>query len=462
MFKWLRSKKEKTGKEKTGNKKAVNKSGGNKKTKNVSSAKEAYSGARIVPRSEHGISRKDIDESALKVLYRLHKSGYQAHLVGGAVRDLLLKRHPKDFDVATDATPEQVKSLFRNCRLIGRRFRLAHIHFGRHIIEVATFRSSHGQSPSGNLHASGRILRDNVYGDISEDAQRRDFTVNALYYNINDFSVIDYTGGYEDIQNGRLRLIGDPDERYREDPVRMLRAIRFAYKLNFTIDESCKQFIIDQGTLLQDIPSARLYDEVLKIFHSGHALECFQGLLEYNLFQYLFPEAANALENNDTALRFLKLAMQSTDDRIQKELPVTPAFLFAALLWAPLQEGIEKRCNDGEPYVLAMQKSAGGLISKQVHHISIPRRFTNVMRDIWSLQSRFKYHSGKRSAAVFEHPKFRAGYDFLCLRAKAGEDVGGDCEWWTEFQERTPAMQKKPEQTRRRRYSSHRRQTNRH
>jgi poly(A) polymerase len=446
MLKWLRPKKEKTGKKKS----------------KASSARETHSSARIVPRSEHGISRKDIDESALKVLYRLHKAGYQAHLVGGAVRDLLLKLHPKDFDVATDATPEQVKSLFRNCRLIGRRFRLAHIHFGRHIIEVATFRAGHGHSASGNLDASGRILRDNVYGDIGEDALRRDFTVNALYYNVADFSVIDYVGGYEDVQKGRLCLIGDPDERYREDPVRMLRAIRFAYKLGFTIEESCKQFIIDQGALLQDIPSARLYDEVLKIFHSGHARECLQGLLEYNLFQYLFPEAANALERNDTALQFLKLAMQSTDDRIQNDLPVTPAFLFAALLWAPLQEGIEKRCNDGEPYALAMQKVAAGLISKQVHHISIPRRFTNVMRDIWFLQSRFKYHSGKRSTSVFEHPKFRAGYDFLCLRAKAGEDVSGDCEWWTEFQEKTPASQRKPVSAGRRRHGSRRRQTNRH
>ena len=456
MLKWLRSKKEKTGKGKSEQNRP-----GKKKSKALS-AKETHSRARIVPRSEHGISRKDIDESALKVLYRLHKAGYQAHLVGGAVRDLLLKRHPKDFDVATDATPEQVKSLFRNCRLIGRRFRLAHIHFGRHIIEVATFRAGHGHSASGNLDASGRILRDNVYGDIGEDALRRDFTVNALYYNVADFSVIDYVGGYEDIKKGRLCLIGDPDERYREDPVRMLRAIRFAYKLGFTIEESCKQFIIDQGALLQDIPSARLYDEVLKIFHSGHARECLQGLLEYNLFQYLFPEAANALERNDTALQFLKLAMQSTDDRIQNDLPVTPAFLFAALLWAPLQEGIEKRCNDGEPYALAMQKVAAGLISKQVHHISIPRRFTNVMRDIWFLQSRFKYHSGKRSTSVFEHPKFRAGYDFLCLRAKAGEDVSDDCEWWTEFQEKTPASQKKVVSAGRRRHGSRRRQTNRH
>lgn len=452
MLKWLRSKRESPEeKGKSG------KHGLRKKKKNASSTKHILSNARIVPRSEHGISRKDIDERALKVLYRLNKAGYQAHLVGGAVRDLLLGRHPKDFDVATDATPEQVKSLFRNCRLIGRRFRLAHIHFGRQIIEVATFRAAHGRSSSGNQDASGRILRDNVFGDIGEDAQRRDFTVNALYYNIADFSVIDFVGGYEDIRDRRLRLIGDPDERYREDPVRMMRAIRFAYKLGFAIDESCKHFIIDQGALLLDIPSARLYDEVLKIFHSGHALECFQGLREYNLFKYLFPEADDALENNETALKFLRLAMQSTDDRIQNDLPVTPAFLFAALLWAPLQEGIEKRTNEGEPYALALQKVAAGLISRQVHHISIPRRFTNVVRDIWSLQLRLKNHSGKRAASAFEHPKFRAGYDFLCLRAEAGEDVAADCKFWTEFQEKTPASKHKDALSKKHRRSPRRR-----
>lgn len=397
---------------------------------------------RIIPRSEHGISRKNIDESALKVLYRLHKAGYQACLVGGAVRDLLLGKHPKDFDVATDATPEQVNALFRNCRLIGRRFRLAHIHFGRHIIEVATFRGHHGESQSGHLDESGRILRDNVYGEIEDDVWRRDFTVNALYYNIDDYSVIDYVGGYEDVRQKRLRLIGDPDERYREDAVRMLRAVRFAAKLGFSIDESCQQFILDQGALLRGIPAARLYEEVLKMFHTGHAIESFQGLREYRLLNHLFPEAAEALENNETACTFLHLAMQSTDERIARDLPVTPAFLFAALLWAPLQVRIEARHANGEPYALALQKAATSLITEQVRHVSIPRRFTTVMRDIWALQSRFRHHTGKRATSVFEHPKFRAAYDFLCLRAEAGEDVKADCEWWTSYQQQTPEVRK--------------------
>lgn len=406
-------------------------------------ASQNKDGARIISRAEHGISRKNIDESALKVLYRLHKAGYEAHLVGGAVRDLLLGRHPKDFDVATDATPEQVNALFRNCRLIGRRFRLAHIHFGRHIIEVATFRGHHGHSKSGHQDDSGRIIRDNVYGDINDDVWRRDFTVNALYYNIADFSVIDFVGGFEDVQQGRLRLIGDPEDRYREDPVRMLRAVRFAAKLGFTIDESCRQFIYDQGGLLIDIPAARLYEEALKLFHSGHAIESFKGLREYRLLERLFPEADDELENNEIALQFLQLAMQSTDDRIRQGLPVTPAFLFAALLWAPLQKRIENRLGSGESYAIALQTSASSLISAQVKHVSIPRRFTMVMRDIWSLQSRFRHHTGKRAKSVFEHQKFRAGYDFLCLRGRAGEDVAEDCQWWTEFQENLPEAQQK-------------------
>ncbi len=394
---------------------------------------------RIISRAEHGISRKDIDEGALKVLYRLHKAGFKACLVGGAVRDLLLGKQPKDFDVATDATPEQVKSLFNNCRLIGRRFRLAHVHFGRHIIEVATFRGHHDESSRGQQDDSGRILRDNVYGDISDDVWRRDFTVNALYYDIANFSVIDYVGGYDDLKEARLRLIGDPDERYREDPVRMLRVIRFAAKLGFSVDESCRRFIVEGGALLDDVPAARLYEETLKIFHSGHAVESFEELQRYHLLEHLFPEAVELLEHDAVATQFLQLAMQSTDQRVQQDQPVTPAFLFAALLWAPLQQAVEIRLENGEPYSVAMHKAASALISVQVQHVSIPRRFTTVMRDIWALQSRFHYRKGRRAASVYEHPKFRAAYDFLCLRAQAGDaSVKDDCQWWTEHQKKTP------------------------
>jgi len=418
---------------------------GNKAGKKQKSADKRLSDIklRIIPRSEHGISRNHIDESALKVLYRLHKAGYQACLVGGAVRDLLLKRVPKDFDVATDATPEQVRELFRNCRLIGRRFRLAHIHFGRHIIEVATFRGSHDDSHSGHQDDAGRILRDNVYGEIEDDVWRRDFTVNALYYNIADYSVIDYVGGMEDIKQQRLRLIGDPDERYREDPVRMLRVVRFATKLGFSIDKSCGKFIFKEGKLLNDIPAARLYEETLKLFHSGHAQESYQLLCHYGLLKYLFPHSGADCKQDNTANKFLQLAMQSTDDRIQNELPVTPAFLFAALLWSSVQQGTDEGVRNGLPFTLALQKAASSMIAEQIRHVSIPRRFTNVMRDIWHLQSRLRYHSGKRAHAVLQHPKFRAAYDFLCLRAQAGEPVSDDCQWWTELQTMNPAQQEK-------------------
>ena len=431
------------------------------KKRRKAAAKKVYSNdVRIIPRSEHGISRKNMDESAIKVLSRLNKAGYEAYLVGGAVRDLLLGHRPKDFDVATDATPEQVKELFRNCRLIGRRFRLAHIHFGRHIIEVATFRGDHGDSQSGHQDDSGRILRDNVYGDIEQDVWRRDFTVNALYYNMADFSVVDFVGGYEDVMEGRLRLIGDPEDRYREDPVRMIRAIRFAAKLGFSIDESCQDFIREEGVILRDVPAARLYEEVLKLFHSGHAIESFRGLREYYLLEHLFPEASEVLDGNEVALKFLQLAMQSTDERIQQNKPVTPAFLFAALLWAPLQIRTEKRLAKGEPHSLALQKSASAMVSEQVRFVSIPKRFTTVMRDIWALQSRFSYRTGKRATSVFEHPKFRAGYDFLCLRSKAGEIDDKDCRWWTEFQENSPEAQKKKTESHQRRRPPRRRRSN--
>jgi len=396
----------------------------------------------IIQRAEHNVSRSNIDEPALKVLYRLHKAGYQACLVGGAVRDLLLNRHPKDFDVATDATPEQVSKLFRNCRLIGRRFRLAHVHFGRQIIEVATFRAPHGEAHHEHHDESGRILRDNVYGEIHDDVWRRDFTANALYYNIADFSIIDYVGGVDDIADRRLRLIGDQETRYREDPVRMLRAIRFASKLGFSIDQACRAAMLELGPLLVDVPPARLFEEVLKLFHSGHAEDSLEALQEYDLLKYLFPDAAEALQD-PTVAEFVRLAMQSTDQRVRLDKPVTPAFLFAALLWAPVKQQTQANVDAGMPHAVALQKAATRLIAHQLHYVSIPKRFTTIMRDIWALQARFRHRSGKRAYGVLHHPKFRAAYDFLCLRANAGEVETDDCRWWTELQENAPEQQQK-------------------
>ncbi|MDB4576073.1 polynucleotide adenylyltransferase PcnB [bacterium] len=401
----------------------------------------------ILSRGEHGISRNNIDKHALKVLYRLHNSGFHACLVGGAVRDLLLGIKPKDFDIATDATPEQVNKLFRNCRLIGRRFRLAHIHFGRLIIEVATFRAEHESSQSGHQDESGRIVRDNVFGELADDVWRRDFTANALYYDISDFSVIDFVGGFEDIKQRRLHLIGDVETRYREDPVRMLRALRFSAKLDFEIDEESRTPIFTLGHLLQDIPAARLYEEVLKLFHSGHALRSFELLQEFDLLKYLFPEAARSIQSDGSIVDMLTIAMNNTDERIKKDMRVTPAFLFAALLWHPVNSRVREKVEGGMPYSVAIQKVATRVLSQQSASVSIPKRFTTVMRDIWGLQTRFHYRAGKRAAAVLDHPKFRAGYDFLCIRASAGEkivdgDLEQDCQWWTELQKQNAEQQK--------------------
>lgn len=408
--------------------------------------------AVILSRGEHGISRSNIDKHALKVLYRLHKSGFHACLVGGAVRDLLLGIEPKDFDIATDATPEQVNKLFRNCRIIGRRFRLAHVHFGRLIIEVATFRADHESSQLGVLDESGRIVRDNVYGGLADDVWRRDFTANALYYDISDFSVIDFVSGFEDIKKRRLHLIGDAETRYREDPVRMLRAIRFSAKLGFHIDKASEVPIHTLGHLLQDIPAARLYEEVLKLFHSGHAVQSFELLQEFDMLQYLFPEATASIDQNPGVKDMLMIAMKNTDDRIKNDQRVTPAFLFAALLWHPVNSKVKDYMDKGMPYSVAIQKTATRVLSQQSQSVSIPKRFTSTMRDIWGLQTRFHYRAGKRAQSVLEHEKFRAGYDFLCIRAQSKEvseqgdllaDLDKDCQWWTEIQKQPAEAQKK-------------------
>ena len=390
----------------------------------------------VIPRSQHRISRDNIDDNALKVLYRLHKAGYRALLVGGGVRDMLLNHVPKDFDIATDAHPEQVKKLFSNCRLIGRRFRLAHIFFGREIIEVATFRAAHDPDhPSHVTDDSGRILQDNVYGSIEEDVWRRDFTVNALYYDIADFSVVDYPGAMADIEQRVLRLIGDPETRYREDPVRMLRAVRFAAKLDFSIQTDSEQPIYELGHLLQDIPPARLYEEILKLFHSGTAVTCLKLLHKYRLLQHIFPLTDEALAaDNGIFEDFLNQALHSTDERINAGKPITPAFLFAAMLWQPVQTLAADYQQQQLPASIAMQNAMSEVLSQQARITSIPRRFSTVIRDIWHLQHRFRYRHGRRAKSLLEHHKFRAAYDFMCLRSKAGELEDDSCEWWTRLQ----------------------------
>ncbi len=393
---------------------------------------------RIYTRDEHNISRKHISQAALKVLYRLDGAGYRACLVGGGVRDLMLGREPKDFDIATDARPEQVRELFRNSRLIGRRFRLAHVRFGPEIIEVATFRAPHAvDEDAAAVNDDGRILRDNVYGELDDDVWRRDFTVNALYYDIHDFSVIDYTGGVEDLKSGVMRLIGDPDVRYREDPVRMLRAVRFAVKLGFRIDDESARPLGEIGHLLEEIAPARLFDEMLKLFHGGCALQTFEALRHYGLFGRLFPQSEEALSHEVGGFPaiLIRNALENTDLRVEQGKSVTPAFLVAALLWdAAEQERQRLEARGVQPHD-AQGMAADTVISQQVARVAIPRRFTQMTREIWALQERLGKRTPKRAQRVAEHPRFRAAYDFLALRAASGEPLQELVDWWTRYQE---------------------------
>ena len=394
-----------------------------------------------IPRPDHCISRDNISPNALKVLYRLRGAGFRACLVGGSVRDLLLGREPKDFDVGTDAHPDEVRELFRNARLIGRRFRLAHVRFGREVIEVATFRAVHegevGHEGDGVLDGSGRIVRDNVYGGIEEDALRRDFTINALYYDIDSFSVLDYADGVTDLNAGLIRLIGDPVQRYREDPVRMLRAVRFAAKLGFRLHTDTERPLLELGDLLQEIPAARLFDEVLKLLLGGCAVQTYELLRHYGLFGQLFPATEDSLSREEQGFPhlFLARALANTDARIAAEKPVTPAFLFAALLWEPLREQVGKLTADGLTEYAAYLQAAEHVVTEQAARVGIPRRFSVPMREIWMLQLRLLRTSGKRPLRLLGHPRFRAAYDFLLLRNEAGEDHAELCDWWTKFQE---------------------------
>lgn len=390
------------------------------------------------------------------MLYRLNQAGYQAYLVGGGVRDLLLGREPKDFDVSTDATPEEVRRLFRNSRLIGRRFRLAHVRYGREIIEVATFRAPHDAGGEGRVDDQGRILRDNVYGDMESDAWRRDFRVNALYYNIADYSVVDYTGGMTDLEQGRLRMIGDPSERYREDPVRMLRAIRFAAKLGFLIDEPSEKPIFELGYLLDDIPAARLFDEVVKLLMSGQGLKTYEMLRHYGLFGFLFPQTEDSLskEENDFPITLVNRALQNTDRRVRAGMTVTPAFLYAALLWEPYREEVEACIEEGMTPAEARREAYYEVVRAQQEITSVPKRYSLPMRDIWEMQPRFDIRDGKRPMRLLEHPKFRAAYDFLLLRGESGEVDQELGDWWTEFNELNPTERRAktgPDKRRRRR-----------
>ncbi|WP_051322897.1 polynucleotide adenylyltransferase PcnB [Luteimonas sp. J29] len=396
------------------------------------------SALRIIPRDQHPISRRAISPNALRVLYRLHESGYRACLVGGAVRDLLIGLAPKDFDVATDATPEQVKQLFRNCRLIGRRFRLAHVVFGREIIEVATFRANVDDG-SGDRQVvdGGMVLRDNVYGTIEDDAVRRDFTANALYYDISDFSVRDYVGGFEDVSNRVLRLIGDPEARYREDPVRMLRAVRLSAKLGFDIEPGTAAPLPELAPLLAEAAPARLFEECLKMFLAGHAVASFEGLDRHGLLPALFPETAAALAANRSGAlrRMLVEGLRSTDQRVARDEPVSPAFLFAVLLWPAYCRTLIGLQAQGLHAPEAERRAADRVTLHQLERVALPRRFSLPMQEIWLMQGRFSQRQRKRVTRTLSHPRFRAAFDFLVLRRAASPAHEEDIAFWQEAQQ---------------------------
>lgn len=370
------------------------------------------------------------------MLYRLHKSGYQAFLVGGCVRDALLDLHPKDFDVATNATPEEVRALFDNCRLIGRRFRLAHVRFGREIIETATFRAAAIHAADDVEHdVEGRIIRDNVYGSIEEDVWRRDFTCNALYYNIADFSIWDYTDGMRDIERRHLVLIGDPDTRLREDPVRMLRAIRFAAKLDFTIDSTVVKSMQKHLDLLSNVPAARLFDEFLKLFQSGFAQRTFNLLREHGLFAEMFPATDKELQVDASYAAFVQAALRNTDRRVAQGKSVTPMFLLGVFFWAPtVRLAAVRRAEEKMSESQALSLASYELMAQQQQRTSIPKRFGIPMREMLSLQPRFLNRRGKRAMKFLEHRRFRAAYDFMVLLSEVGQVDKELAEFWTDVQ----------------------------
>lgn len=389
----------------------------------------------IVPRSQHSISKADISNNALKVVNRLNSAGFQAYIVGGGVRDLLLHKAPKDFDVATNATPNEVKNLFRNGRIIGRRFKLVHILFHREIIEVATFRGHDSGNDNQLTNERGMLVRDNIFGSLDEDAWRRDFTINSLYYNIKDSSIVDFTGGVQDIHQKLIRIIGDAETRYKEDPVRMLRAVRFSAKLHFTLAPDTEAPLFQVNHLITHISNSRLFDEMTKLFQCGEAESVQRLLMKYGLFTQLFPLTQQLIDSAYPLKALLGVALENTDIRIRDNKPVTPAFIFAVLLWFPMIERAKQFQKEGMDPLPAVERAMSSVIADQNKIILIPKRYSQVIREIWLLQYRFSKRTGGRAFHLLHHPRFRAAYDFLALRALAGDENMELTQWWTSFQE---------------------------
>jgi poly(A) polymerase len=384
-----------------------------------------------VPREEHALARDAITPAAAKVCSALREAGFSAYVVGGAVRDLLLGITPQDFDIATDARPEQIKPLFRRALIIGRRFRLVHVMFGPETVEVSTFRGADSESSEKDEH--GRVLRDNVFGTQEEDARRRDFTINALYFDPVSEEVVDFHGGLADLKKRSLRVIGEPEIRYREDPVRMLRAVRLAAKLGLTLDPATREPIRSMAPLMERVPPARLFDEMLKLLLSGHASACLRQLRDVGLHEGVLPLLDVILEQ-PLGERFVTLALAQTDERVLGERPVSPAFLFAALLWHEVLAASKARQARGERPVLALEHAMDEVLDTQCAKLAITRKLTATMREVWAMQPRFEQRSGSRAYRLLEAPRFRMAYDFLALRAASGEVSADLEEWWRAFQ----------------------------
>lgn len=408
-----------------------------KKSSRARSQNGSDNPGKVIPR--HPIIQANISKNALLVCKKLQQAGYDAYIVGGSVRDLLLGKNPKDFDVSTSATPQDVRNVFRNSRIIGRRFKLVHVIFNREIIEVATFRGNQTDEDGDELHktnAQGMIVRDNIYGTQEEDTWRRDFSVNALYYDPIKEVLLDITNGVRDLEARTLRMIGEPELRYQEDPVRMLRALRFAAKLDFNIEDKTAAPIKKQAALITHISSSRLFDEMTKLFACGSAKQAFALLHTYGFVPLFFPSFSKVCEVNTKAQDFLNRALENTDARIQANKTTTPAFLFAILLWHPLLQRVEElKQQERVAPLVALEQAMNDILQEQCRIIAIPKRLTSVMREIWLLQYRLSRRYGQKAFQLREHPRFRAAYDFLVLRATISEDEGNLADWWTTFQD---------------------------
>ncbi len=397
-----------------------------------SAATRSNGAALMIPFEAHKVSRDGISFGAKRVTDGLQAAGFKAFVVGGAVRDLLLDKQPKDFDVATNATPEEVRRVFRRARIIGRRFKLVHVMFGEETVEVSTFRRAI-DAEDAETDEHGRILRDNEFGDQEQDAARRDFTANALFYDPTTQKIFDYHNGYADIRANILRMIGDPEVRYREDPVRMLRAVRLSAKLGMKLDPATAAPITKMKDLLSNVPEARMFDEMLKLLLSGHALECIKKLRQMELHHGMLPMLDVILEQ-PMGEKFVMSALKNTDDRIASEKPTSPAFLFAALLWHEVLATWKLKQGAGERPVAAMHAAMDEVLQRQRAQLAIPHRYDTVMKELWLLQPRFEQRSGQRPMRMLSLPRFRAAFDFMLLRCQSGEADSELATWWEEFQ----------------------------